>query len=76
MNDSDLTANFPEYEEEILLLLKQDNNFTEVAEDYIFCRKELTRFSSRANPKLFQQYTETLEDLKEEIISRLKQVQI
>jgi hypothetical protein len=73
MLDSDLTADFPEYKREISILLEQDSDFKEVAEDFLFCKMELERLSLKPNKELIQQYSETLEDLKQELITRLQQ---
>jgi len=73
MLDSDLIANFPEYKKEISILLAQDSDFKEVAEDFLFCKKELERLSLKSNTDLKQQYLKTLEELKEELIIRLRQ---
>ena len=73
MLDSYLTANFPEYKKEISSLLAQDSDFKEVAEDYMFCKMELERLSLKSNTDLKQQYLKTLEALKEELITRLRQ---
>lgn len=72
MLDSDLIANFPEYKKEIRILLAQDIDFKEVAEDFLFCKKELERLSLKSNTDLIQQYSETLNDLKQELINRLQ----
>ena len=73
MLDTELIEQFPEYKKEILLLLKQDDNFREIAEDFIFCKQELKQISLSTKEKLISQYTETLEDLKEELLTRLQQ---
>lgn len=73
MLDSDLIANFPEYKKEISILLAQDSDFKEVAEDFLFCKMELKRLSLKPNKDLIEQYLKTLEDLKEELITRLRQ---
>ena len=73
MLDSDLIANFPEYKKEISILLEQDSDFKEVAEDYMFCKMELKRLSLKSNTDLKQQYLKTLEELKKELIMRLRQ---
>ena len=73
MLDSDLTANFPEYKKEISILLAQDSDFKEAAEDYMFCKMEMERLSLKSNTVLKQQYLKTLEELKEELIIRLRQ---
>lgn len=72
MLDSDLIANFPEYKKEISILLAQDSDFKEVAEDFLFCKMELKRLSLKPNKDLIEQYLKTLEDLKEELITRLR----
>ena len=72
MLDTELIEQFPEYKKEILLLLKQDDNFREIAEDFIFCKQELKQISLTTKKNLISQYAETLEDLKEEIISRIQ----
>ncbi|HSH19830.1 MAG TPA: hypothetical protein VLA03_05235, partial [Draconibacterium sp.] len=76
MLDSDLIEIFPEYKTEIPLLLAQDNDFREVAEDYFFCKKELEQLLFTTKKDLIVQYSETLEDLKEELLSRLRHIEI
>ena len=73
MLDTELIEQFPEYKKEILLLLKQDDNFREIAEDFIFCKKELKQISLTTKKNLIAQYSETLEDLKDELLTRLQQ---
>jgi len=70
---SDLIADFPEYKEEIAILLAQDSDFKEVAEDFLFCKMELERLTVKSNTDLKQQYLKTLEELKEELLTRLRQ---
>ena len=72
MLDTDLIADFPEYKKEISILLQQDSDFKEVAEDFLFCKMELKRLSLKSNTDLIQQYSETLNDLKQELINRLQ----
>ena len=73
MLDTELIEQFPEYKKEILFLLKQDDNFREIAEDFIFCKKELKQISLTTKKNLIAQYSETLEDLKDELLTRLQQ---
>lgn len=70
---SDLITDFPEYKKEIAILLAQDSDFKEVAEDFLFCKMELKQLSVKSNTDLKQQYLKTLEELKEELITRLRQ---
>ena len=66
-----LTKYFPNYGEEISLLLSEDQNFKELADDYLLCIYELKHRIASGNEKLIKQYQETLQDLEEEILSYL-----
>ncbi len=75
MIDSDLSEYFPEYKKEISILLAKDSDFREIAEDYFFCKKELEQLSQTTKKNLMLQYSETLEDLKDELLSRLRNIE-
>ena len=67
--DADLTTYFPEYRKEIQLLMAHDKNFQEVAKDYLICQEELKHVQATGKNNLAEQYQETLNDLKEELLS-------
>ena len=67
--EADLTTYFPEYSKEIQFLLVHDKNFLEVAKDYLICQEELRHVQATGKNNLAEQYQETLNDLKEELLS-------
>lgn len=72
MLTEELIKEFPEHKNSITALLNEDALFKEVAEDYILCKNELSKFTKSGKTKLIFQYSETLENLKEEIFLMLQ----
>ena len=71
MTDSEFISCFPGHKEKIKILLSQDENFREVAEDYMLCKKALKKLKRTNKGSLAQQYSETLEELKLELIESI-----
>ncbi len=71
--DNELMSEFSLSAKKIKKLLKEDDNFKEIVEDYVFCKKELEKLSSKKSKDLIIKYSETLEDLKEELLARLQE---
>ncbi len=71
--DNELMSEFSSSVKKIKKLLKEDDNFKEIVEDYVFCKKELEKLSSKKSKDLIIKYSETLEDLKEELLARLQE---
>jgi hypothetical protein len=65
-----LTVYFPDISDRLSTLLK-DENFRELAEDYLFCAYEVKQLSPSKNEKLIKEYQETLKELEEELLSYL-----
>ena len=59
---------FPDFRNEIQLLLLHDQNFIEVASDYVYCRNELTQLKKSESTHLIDQYYLTIKDLEEELL--------
>lgn len=70
--DNELMTEFPDSRKRIAKLLQKDETFKEIAEDYIFCKRELKKLSLKKSDDLMLKYSETLEDLKQELLSRLQ----
>ncbi|WP_347841226.1 hypothetical protein [uncultured Draconibacterium sp.] len=71
MEDSEIISCFPGHKEKIKILLSQDENFREVAADYMLCIKTLKKLKRTNNSSLVQQYSETLKELKQELIESI-----
>ncbi|WP_319502409.1 hypothetical protein [uncultured Draconibacterium sp.] len=71
MTDSEFISCFPGHKEKIKILLAQDENFREVAEDYMLCKKTLEKLKRTNKGSLAQQYFETLEELKLELFESI-----
>ena len=76
MIDSEFISCFPGHKNSIKILLSEDDNFREVAEDYLFCQKTLEELLQTNKAALIQQYSETLEDLKQELLERLDNYEV
>jgi len=72
----ELMSDFPDSKERIRELLQADEIFKEIAEDYLYCKTEIEKLSLKKSGDLTIKYSETLEDLKEELLSRLKENEI
>ena len=74
MHDKEFISDFPAHKKKIKFLLGRDNDFREVAEDYIYCKKTLEKLKQLNKDSLAQQYSETLEDLKLEILDSILKI--
>ena len=64
---------FPEYVTEIKSLFgKEDENFRELATDFLLCQKEFKRLSKQGKMKIAHKYQKTIEDLECELLEYLK----
>ena len=72
MHDTEFISDFPAHKKKIKFLLSSDDNFREVAEDYMFCKKTLEELMYTSKNELIQQYSQTLEDLKQELLDSIK----
>ena len=64
---------FPAYVTEIKLLFgKEDENFKELATDFLFCQKEFKRLSKLGKMRIAHKYQKTIEDLESELLDYLK----
>ena len=64
---------FPEHVTEIKSLFgKEDENFKELATDFLFCQKEFKRLSKLGNMRMAHKYQKTIEDLEHELLDYLK----
>ena len=71
MTDSEFISCFPGHKKRIKILLSRDDNFREVAEDYMFCKKTLEELKQTNKDSLARQYSDTLEDLKLELLDSI-----
>ncbi|TNF44616.1 MAG: hypothetical protein EP310_02965 [Bacteroidetes bacterium] len=71
MLESEFISCFPGHKKRIKILLSRDDNFREVAEDYLFCKKTLDELKQTNKNSLAQQYSDTLEDLKLELLDAI-----
>jgi len=69
---NELMTEFPDSRNKIENLLLRDETFKEIAEDYLFCKRELEKLSATKSNNIIANYTEILKDLKEELLTRLK----
>lgn len=58
---------FPAYSKKIHVLIEQNQNFREIAKDYLFYRKELNLLLRSNQKNLFNQYHDTIADLEKEL---------
>ncbi len=73
---NELITEFPDSNKKIEWLLRYDETFQEIVEDYLFCKQELKKLSATKSVSITTKYAETIQDLKEELISRLRQIEI
>ena len=71
MLESEFISCFPRHKKKIKILLSRDDSFREVAEDYMFCKKTLEELKQSNKDSLAQQYSDTLEDLKLELLDSI-----
>ncbi|WP_340112133.1 hypothetical protein [Maribellus mangrovi] len=71
---NELMTEFPSSKRKIKQLLNSDENFQEIVEDYLFCKRELEKLSATKSVDITTKYAQTLQDLKEELIARLEQI--
>ena len=61
---------FPGFTDRLSALF-EDENFRELAEDFLLCNHEIKQIGILKNKKMIKQYRETLQDLEEELLSYL-----
>ena len=71
MLESEFISCFPGHKKRIKILLSRDDNFREIAEDYLFCKKTLEELKQTNKDSMTQQYSDTLEDLKMELLDSI-----
>lgn len=76
MSDTEFISCFPGHQKKIKILLSMNDNFREVAEDYMYCKKTLEELTNTNKNLLTQQYSETLEDLKQELLERIENCEL
>ncbi len=69
----ELITEFPDSKKKIEWLLRFDETFQEIVEDYLFCKQELKKLSTTKSGSITTKYAQTIQDLKEELLARLEQ---
>ena len=69
----ELTGKFPEHAGKMKLLLGNDEKFSEILDDFLYCRSQLQSLLDRPDKKkpIIEHYQKTIQELEEEILEYL-----
>ena len=69
----ELTGKFPDHAEKMKLLLGNDEKFSEILNDVLYCSSQLHSLLNRPDKKkpIIEHYQKTIQELEEEIIEYL-----